>query len=272
MYFTGVFAYNNLMNLYRSYPPYEGEKAYLFLCFSDSDAALVRPFLDVLYRRGCRVWYSLGKTADLSEHSFRQSRMSHAALTVLYLTDQARKDVDVKSEVLFCQAREQPVICLDTDQGDSGLSMGLTDQVHHVQDVQELIRTEGFTQELIGSPRAPAKRGLKKAVLVLAVLTICLVAAGFAGWHFFGWFHSETDYLSDPALKEVVQDVVLAGISIQERLQEVDCLHLNRLPEHKEDLSVFPHLTRLEIPQSEAQHAQEFLDDYTVVLYGAGES
>ena len=106
------------MNLYRSYPPYEGEKAYLFLCFSDTDAALVRRFLDVLYRRGCRVWYSLGKTADLSERSLRQSRMSHAALTVLYLTDHARKDVDVKSEVLFCQAREQPVICVDTDQAE----------------------------------------------------------------------------------------------------------------------------------------------------------
>ena len=163
------------MNLYRHYPPYEGREPYLFLCFSDADAARVKSLLEQLYERGCRVWYSLGKTSDIRERSRRQERMQDASLTVLYLTDHARNDVDVKSAVLFCQAKEQPIICVDTDLKDRGLSMGLTEKVRHISSESELIRTEGFSQELVGPPIVTPGGGQKKVVIILVILAVILI-------------------------------------------------------------------------------------------------
>ena len=108
------------------YPPYEGAEPYVFLCFSDRDERKVRPLLRRLLLRGCRVWYCVGYAPDRAGETARRRRMLEAGLTVLYLTDNARQDTELKNYLLACQNAHRPILVLNTDGGDSGLSLGLT--------------------------------------------------------------------------------------------------------------------------------------------------
>ena len=65
-------------------PPYEGNEPYLYFCFADQDREAVFPLLRHLAQRGCRIWYSLGSTPDVGERRWRQERMDHAELIILY--------------------------------------------------------------------------------------------------------------------------------------------------------------------------------------------
>ena len=271
------------MKLQRIYPPYEGRDPYLFLCFSDADASAVEPLLKRLCGRGCRVWYSIGRSADVNVLAHRQERANGAALTVLYLSDRARSDTDVKSAVLLAQSRGCPIICLDTDREDSGLSMGLTEQARHIpawrlpsaEAVEtELIRTEGFSQELIGEECIdPGISYKKRLIRRLVTATLLLALAGGLSGHFLGWFAprpADTVSFTDPALEAAARRAVGGGALTEESLAAVTTLRLDAFPEKSDELTEFPSLMRLEIPQSAAAQAVPLLDDagYRIVLYG----
>ncbi|MBR3276000.1 MAG: hypothetical protein IKG08_05255 [Eubacterium sp.] len=263
--------------------PYEGDKPYMFFCFSDADAAKIRPLLARLYARGVRIWYHTGKSSDMAERAFRQQRMKGAALTVLYLTDAARADLDMKSDILSCQARGCPVICIDTDTGDSGLSMGLTDAVRHIQaykgtppeDTEEkLIRTEGFTQELVGEPRQVSEAaGTGSLVKVLLVIAAVMIAAGI----FLAIYKNrpkDTVSLTDPVIEEAVREACDSGVLTEEILAGITVLRLSAVPEQTDDLALLPSLVRLEIPLEDAAGAEKLLESglYEIALYKGGGS
>ena len=147
---------------FRGCPPYEGEEPYLFLCFSEEDRNAVFPLLERLYSRGCRVWYSLKNTSKQEEMNRQQERIRNAGLAVLFLTDHVRQSRNVKGSLMYYQKQGKPVICIDTDDGDRQLSVGLSTEARHLDGRNgkaaeelgtELIHTEGFTQQLIGDPR-----------------------------------------------------------------------------------------------------------------------
>ncbi len=188
---------NRMKRIDRAYPPYEGEEPYLYLCFAEGDREAVFPLLSHLVERGCRIWYSTGATADVNELNRQQARMDRASLVVLYLTDRARNDTNVKNPVLYYQSRGKPVICIDTDDGDTELSVGLTAKTKHLdgragrsaEDVEaQLIRTEGFTQELIGEPPRKGSGKLKKIALALSAAALLLVGVMCYGITQLGWF------------------------------------------------------------------------------------
>ena len=96
------------------YPPYEGEEPYIHLCFSDRDERKVRPLLRRLLLRGCRVWYSMGEARDRSTLTGRNQRMLGAGITVLYLTEAARQDTELKNKLLVCQRMHDSLESPDT--------------------------------------------------------------------------------------------------------------------------------------------------------------
>ncbi len=183
-------------------PPYEGSEPYLYLCFAEKDREAVFPLLDYLYLRGCRIWYSLETTADLEELKKQQERMNNASLLVIYLTENARNDERVKNSLLYYQ-NGKPVIGIDTDDGDNELAFGLTAAARHIDGRKgraaeeleaDLIRTEGFTQELIGDPKKRMSKALK-ALLVFAVIVALIgmaAATAAIGRQQFGWWPTPT--------------------------------------------------------------------------------
>lgn len=178
-------------------PPYEGNEPYLYFCFADQDREAVFPLLRHLTQRGCRIWYCLGSASDVTERKRRQDRMDRAELIVLYLTDSVRNNADVKNPVLYYQKRGKPLICVDTDDGDTELSIGLTGRTKHAdgragktaEEIEaQLIRTEGFTQELIGLPPAAGSNSRKKAAWILLAAALLVAAVLFFGVKQLGWF------------------------------------------------------------------------------------
>ena len=125
----------------KQYPPYEGEEPYLYYAFADADAKRVWPLMRLLLARGCRVWYAAGKAGSAEELLRRQKRASGAALTLVWLTDAARGDADLKSALLTNQSAGRPILCLDADEGDGGLSMGLYESTPHLSACTRAPRT-----------------------------------------------------------------------------------------------------------------------------------
>jgi len=214
---------------FRGCPPYEGSDPYLYLCFAEQDREAVFPLLRHLYSRGCRIWYSLENTADLEKLDRQQERMNGASLVVLYLTDNVREAGNVKNSLLYYQQHGKPVISIDTDDGDNELSVGLTAAAKHIdgragrtaEDLEtELIRTEGFSQELIGDP--PKKKGvLRKAAAVMLAVALLVAGAAYYGYTALGWFVSGPEQAAATETPEETPETKEPEIPVTEEPTEI---------------------------------------------------
>ena len=174
--------------------PYEGTEPYLYLAFADADAGKVWGVLRPLLERGCRVWYAAGAAGSPEELLRRQERAGNAALTAVYLSRAVTEDKDTKSAVLANQSMGRPILCLDDDGEDRTLAMGLRETTPHIpvyryrdkaEAEEELVRAEGFTQEMLGEPMKITGGGFAgRLAAVLCILAVLLLAAGFAGWRY----------------------------------------------------------------------------------------
>ena len=180
----------------RRCPPYEGGDPYLYLCFAEKDREAVFPLLEHLYRRGVRIWYSTETTSDIGKLNRQQERMNGASLVVLYLTENVRRTGSEKNTLLYYQQQGKPVISIDTDSGDNELSVGLTPAARHIdgqtlRNAEELeaalIRTDDFSQELIGDPPSVKSKAGKAAAVMLAA-ALLVAGISYYGYKRFGWF------------------------------------------------------------------------------------
>ena len=298
----------------RACPPYEGGEPYLYLCFAEKDSEAVFPLLEDLYRRGVRIWYSLETTANIERLNHQQERMNNASLLVIYLSENARHDERVKNTLLYYQ-HGKPVIGIDTDDGDNELAFGLTAAARHIngrigrnrEDMEaELIRTEGFSQELIGEP-VTGKGWFRKATAWILAATL-LLAGVFVYGYFHGWYGKEpeeenpelspgvtatptptatptatptptptptpsptpdpdTVRFNDGDFTEAVRKAVHNGAITEETLAEVTTLELAWVPDDLTLLEQLPNLETLKLPQGQAVYALAVLGDkYTIAL------
>lgn len=267
--------------------PYTGSEPFLFLCFSDADEARVQPLLRRLVSRGCRVWYASGRAKTLEEQRDRTERMASADLLILYRTAAFQEDTDKKSALLSCQAHGCPIISIDMEDGGGELSLGLTKAQHiprpkNTADIEEtLLRTEGFSQALLGKPQKIQNRPLSgKIAVVLAVAAALLLAAGIV----FSVLRShrtppeelpqDTIVFSDQALSDAVRAASGGGILSEETVSGITKLSLSSLPENPEELQKLPALQTLEFPQSvllsEDERIDRLLESYEIILKGGG--
>ena len=244
----------------------------------------MQPLLSLLYERGVRLWYAMGKTARVDELALRNERTDHAALTVLYLSEAARNDTDVKNVILSCQEQGLPLACIDADRGDHGLSVGLTKDVPHVpawqmtsaDEVEEaVIHVDGFVQELVGPRPEPYQDPLKKVALAIGALalTTLLVGVGY-GWHL-GLIAPATRHpgdtaaLASPELLGAARRAQGGGSVTGESVSRITVLRLREAPASLDDLAPFTALQRVELPQEQASEATVLLDGpYEVALIG----
>lgn len=277
--------------LEKAYPPYNGTEPYLHLCFSNASGKKVRALLRILRRRGVRVFFDTGAAADRTARETINARMRDAALTVVYLDDAFRSDPAAKSRLLFCQRSGQHFVCLNTDGGDSGLSIGLHTDVTEIvlsrtdgaeEAERALLHAEGFSQELIGEPKPPEQNRVKILTGVFATVTAALLIFG-AIWYLQSREQrmqqtritdTDTVVFADETVREAVRDALGGGVLTEERLSGLTTLRLSgdTLPETLADLALLENLETVELSQTAANDAASYpeLSDYTVELYGGG--
>ena len=263
----------------KDYPPYEGTEPYLYLAFADGDAKKVWPVMQLLLKRGCRVWYCTGPAGNSTELLRRQKRASEAAWTLLYLTDGLTADKETKSRIMVNQKEGRPITCLDTDGKNRNLAMDLRESTPSISLLrckteraleEALIRAEGYTQDIIGAPVKLKNHWLGKLTGLFAFLTTILVGCCLLYFRQ-GPVYEGTVTFSDPVIREAVRAAAGGGALNPDSLQTIRVLRLEELPESWEDLSLLPELQQLEIHQNAAVRAEELpLEAYRIVLVGGG--
>ena len=226
--------------LYKDYPPYEGNEPYLFFCFSDSDEQLVRPVLKSLTKRGCRVWYYMGKAKNRKEYDRINKRIEGASLSVLRLTSNACEDTALKNDIKYSHGKGTPIVVIRSPEVESNLPVALPEDLPRAADEEELLRTEGFHAGLIGEP--PKKTGRFLKILSALLLALSLAVAAWVG-------------------------VKLSrGEPLVSRPEDRVELELKKLPESAEELERYPNLQRLIVPQSLAEEALARFPGYEIAL------
>ena len=278
------------------YPAYGGGEPYVHLCFSDRDERRVLPLLRQLLLRGCRVWYAMGEAGDRSAQTARDQRMLGAGLTVLYLTDAARQDTELKNKLLVCQRMKQPILILNTDDGDSGLSVGLTGGTavslpggSAADACDAILHGRGFSQAFMGDPLPVYdRRGLRRISGLLVLLSL-LLAVGYGAYIY---FHppvappveeqievepepEDEVAFADEYLRETVRSAIGGGAITEAAAAGIETLALSRLPESAEDLALLPNLTTLILSEEAAKAAPdipELYETYTLIVTGGDPS
>jgi hypothetical protein len=268
----------------REFPPYEGDSPYLYFAFAEADSRKVREYLRLLYERGCRVWYSCGKTDGPEEVLRRQARYRGAALTLVYLSDEACRDQNTKSSVLVNQKFDSPIICLDPDGKDRVLAMGLRESVPHIplyrirgrEALEDAIfHAEGFSQELLGEP----VKVRKDSILPKLSLLFCALAVVLSVLFFTGVRESVTEViqitdeveLRDPVFLSAVRKAARGGAITQELADNLKSVDLSGMPESWDDLALLPSLEEIRIPQEALLGGAPLPGgEYTIILTGGG--
>ncbi|MBO5556589.1 MAG: hypothetical protein J5927_05340 [Oscillospiraceae bacterium] len=268
-----------MANWQTHYPPYEGEAPYLYFAFADADRDRVWPLIRRLLRRGCRIWYAAGPAGSAEELLQRQRRALGAELTLLYASEAARRDTETKGAVLVNQREGRPILVLDADRGDSVLAFGLREDIPHLaafsstraEDLEAaLIRTEGFTQAVIGQPIAVRDLGLVgRLARGLCVLAAAMLLVMVLGTTVFTWFQSKGESLpfSDPVIRQAAESA-LGGTVTAEKAGAITTLTLDRLPDSWEDLSLLPAVERVRLPQTAVMEADALPSGVIIVLTG----
>lgn len=265
-----------MSNWHKQHPPYSGTEPYLYLAFADGDAKKVWPIAKVLLRRGCRVWYCIGPAGSSQELLRRQERASGAAWTLLYLTDALASDKESKSRIMTIQKDRKPITCLDPDGVSRYLAMDIRDSTPSIplqrckkeSDLEnELIRSEGYTQDILGKPIALKNPWLGKLTGIFLLLTALLLAASFL---YSRQTPADTVTFSDPVIREAARTAA-GGVPLSpESLENIRSIRLTELPDSWEDLSLLPDLQQIEITQEAALSQDLPMDTYRIVLYGGG--
>lgn len=268
---------------HKKYPPYEGKEPYLYLAFSDADRGKVWEILRLLLERGCRVWYPWGPANSPEEVLRRQKRYQGAALTLVYLSDEACKDPNTKSNVLVNQNEGSPILCLDPDGKDRRLAMGLKETVPHIplyklKSVEEreeaILHAEGFSQELLGEPIQvkEGSSGLQKLSLVITALAVIMVVFLFLGIKEAASSQTAVQdqvTISDPVIESAVREAAGGGALTEEAVNAITVISLEGMPESWEDLNVLPALEEIRIPQESLLGEEPLPEgDYTIRLLG----
>ena len=279
--------------VFRNYPPYQGAEPYLYLCFHHADAKMVKPVLEELTKHRCRVWYCFSGASSAKENRDNVRYEKNASLMVFWLSDSAARDENMKSAIGYFQTTGRPVICLDrrTNTERSGFSLILDKNARILRSepdtsvevlVSTLMRTEGFTHLLIAENDSERQIFLHKRKSRIIALSILFAAAALMVCAFLyaqsnNWFRPEIVVLdsmsiSDPEIRRAAKAALSEDGSVAltpESIFTITTLRIETPPASFGELSLFPSLARLEIPQSCVDQAAALLDgaQYDIVVY-----
>lgn len=266
-----------MTNWQKKYPPYEGNEPYLYFAFADADVRKVQRVMQVLLNRGCRVWYCTGPAGSSAELLRRQARANGAALTLLYLTDALEADKDSKTMIMRNQKDNKALLCLDTDRKNHNLAMDIHESTPTIalyqmkNDAQlesALIRAEGFTQNMLGTPVRLRGSWLSRLTGAFFLLTVLLIAGGVLYFRN-GQTYDDTVHFADPLIREAARVAAGGGALTEDSVAQIRMIRLEELPDSWEDLVLLEQLQSIVLPQDAVTSGAVLPDDsYRIVLSG----
>lgn len=233
--------------------------------------------MKVLLSRGCRVWYCMGPAGNARELLRRQTRASGAELTLLYLTDALEADKDSKTRIMVNQKDQKALLCLDTDGKNHNLAMDVHEstpsislyQLKNDGDLEDaLIRTKGFTQNMLDKPVVIRSNWMGRLAVLFFLLTALLIA-GSVLYFQRGQTYDDSISFSDPVIREAARAAAGGGVLTEESVEQIQTIRLQELPESWEDLMLLKDLHTIELPQNAVMGGKELPgSSYRIVLYG----
>ena len=267
----------NMTSWQKKYPPYEGEEPYLYFAFADGDAQKVWRVMKVLLNRGCRVWYCTGPAGNARELLRRQERACGAALTLLYLTDALESDKDSKTRIMVNQKDHKAILCLDTDRKNHNLAMDIHESTPSIplyrlkkdEELEtELIRAEGFTQNMLGKPATIRSSWMGKLTGSLLLLTV-LLTAGCVLYFQKAPTYADTLPFADLVIREAARAAAGGGALTEDSVSQIQTIRLKELPDSWEDLTILTDLQSIVLPQDAVMTGAELPEgSFRIVLSG----
>lgn len=270
--------------------PYRGREPFVYLIFHRDDRDRVRPLLYRLYRRGCRVWYTLDNSSGRRQVRARDSRMNEAAFIAVFLTPAALADAEMNAAIRLAQTLDSASLLMLTPGlpadwellaarafKTAAIDIGYQDSPRDIE--AALIRSDGFSQDLLGKPVYPLARAFKRLALVAALLFGVLISGTFL----YRAPPPDTVAGAEPAQDAVgfsdaaVLRAARKALKVSDTqaltapdLADIGILRLDAAPASLDDLALMPSLRRLEIPQALVPLAAKLPADraYTIVVYG----
>lgn len=261
-----------MKNWQKKYPPYSGGEPYLYFAFADRDSSKVWKIMRILLERGIRVWYG-SDTAESGEELKRNQYMAAGAeATLLFLSDEAVLNKNLKSLILANQNAKMPVVALNPDGKDRRLAMNLKETVTQIvlsdfsgrsELADAIIHTEGVTQSVIGEPVKVRRQWALPALMCLLSAALAALAVRYAP----RVVPQDTVSFSDPVIEAAVRNAA-GELLTEETIAGVTELCFDELPGDWSGLELLPNLEIICLDQNAALLAESFPEGYLITLSG----
>lgn len=96
----------------KPFPAYEGNDAYVFVCYAHADAKTVYPELAWLREQGVNVWYDEGISAGAEFPERLGNAILGASLVLFYVSPNSVQSRHCRDEVYFGMDKDKPVLAL----------------------------------------------------------------------------------------------------------------------------------------------------------------
>ncbi|MGN0184410.1 MAG: toll/interleukin-1 receptor domain-containing protein [Aristaeellaceae bacterium] len=180
--------------------PYEGKEPYIFVSYSHSDASRVLPILEVLEKRGFRIWFDKGIELGTEWSESIAEHLSACTVCMAFISNSSVQSVNCRQEIGYAIKQKKGVLSVFLENTD--LSMGLDMQLSAYQQIHTnqysdknrfYARLEGTpvlqpcrrkeeAGESVGARSAARKRKRAAWIAAAAVVILALVGAGLWVW------------------------------------------------------------------------------------------
>ena len=96
----------------RPFPAYQGDEAYVFVCYGHEDSGSVYPEMKRLHEAGVRIWYDEGISPGTRWSDELASALSKASLVLFFCTTQSVKSQHCQDEVNFALDEKRPLLVI----------------------------------------------------------------------------------------------------------------------------------------------------------------
>lgn len=188
---------------------YQGEGAFVFVCYSHDDKARVYPELEWLRDQGVNIWYDEGIATGAEWPDRIAQAVEDAEKFLFYLSPDSASSRVCRDEVRLARMADKPIVTvqLEPTELDGGLDLTLGSSQALIKDAYQ---TSGdYRDQLlsvildtgtIGLSRNKSRRGRSSSLMVLAVL-LAVVAAPWVYRYVSG---DPNGTSRDPAVNEIL--------------------------------------------------------------------
>lgn len=93
-------------------PAYEGKEPYIFVSYAHKDSASIFRIIELLNKRGYRVWYDEGIEPGSEWPEYIANHLLGAEMVIAFLTPRSVNSVNCRREINFALSKEKPVLTI----------------------------------------------------------------------------------------------------------------------------------------------------------------